>query len=331
MPQIVGKEVGPIAYGLMNFTWRDTPATPEEYTEPLKTAIAQGATYWNAGELYGTPEHNSLHMLRDYFRANPEDAEKVVLNIKGGLIPGMLKPDSSKANVTRSVDECLRVLDGTKTLDVFECGRVDSVTPIEEVVETLAGYVKAGKLKGIALSHVPAETIHRAAKVHRIESVEVMVHMANRDILKNGVAAACKEHNIPILAYSPFGRGVLTGRIKTMADIPKGEPLEWMLNEEKLAKCVPYADKVAALAAKHGMTSAQLSLNWLRTLGSQDDMPTIIPLPGSVNTKRVIENSTVFPLFTAEVMAEINELLDEMEREEVGEILGFRNLNTAGH
>lgn len=187
MPSILGQEVGEIGYGLMrmndpsnkmqsisltyvpfshispiDFTWAAGPPSPEKYTEPMRTALARGSNYWNGGELYGPPEFNSLHMLRDYFRAHPEDADKVVLNIKGGLIPGTLTPDGSKANVDRSINECLRVLDGTKALDVFEAARVDPNHPIEETIGYLAEHVKAGNIKGIGLSHVDAETIRRA-------------------------------------------------------------------------------------------------------------------------------------------------------------------------
>ncbi|KAI5299339.1 hypothetical protein KEM56_003321 [Ascosphaera pollenicola] len=162
MPFILGKEVGEIGYGLMHFTWRSNPAGPEEYTKPMETALARGSNFWNGGELYGVPEHNSLHMLRDYFRAHPGDAEKVVLSIKGSLVPGERTPDNSKENLTRSVNECLRVLDGTKVLDIFEPARIDSVHPVEETIAHLAEFVQAGKIKGIGLSHVDAETIRRA-------------------------------------------------------------------------------------------------------------------------------------------------------------------------
>jgi pyridoxine 4-dehydrogenase len=89
----------------------------------MRTALTHGANNWNGGELYGSPERNSLHLLNEYFTKYPADAEKVVLSIKGGIVPGQMKPDGSKEGVRRSIDECLKVLDGKKFLDLFECGK----------------------------------------------------------------------------------------------------------------------------------------------------------------------------------------------------------------
>jgi len=175
----------------------------------MRAALTAGANSWNGGELYGTPERNSLHLLNEYFTKYPEDAEKVVLSIKGGLKPGEMAPDGSEANVKRSIDECLKVLDGKKFLDLFECARVDPKTPIETTIAAINKYVEAGKIGGISLSEVSAESIRRAAKVAKISAVEVEFSLWSTDILNNGIAEACAELDIPIIAYSPIGRGFL--------------------------------------------------------------------------------------------------------------------------
>lgn len=143
-------------------TWAPQLPSEEKCFETLTTALALGANFWNGGELYGTPEYNSLHLLNKYFTKYPENADKVVLSIKGGLKPGELVPDGSEENIRRSVDECLRVLDGKKTIDIFECARQDPNTTVEQTVTILAQLVKEGKIKGIGLSEVNAETIRRA-------------------------------------------------------------------------------------------------------------------------------------------------------------------------
>jgi pyridoxine 4-dehydrogenase len=175
----------------------------------MRTALALGANNWNGGELYGSPERNSLHLLNEYFTKYPEDAEKVVLSIKGGLVPGQMKPDGSKEGVQRSIDECLRVLDGKKFLDLFECARVDPNVPIEDTVSYIAEYVKAGKVGGISLSEVGAKSIRKAHAVHAVSAVEVEFSLWATDILENDVAATCAELGIPIICYSPLGRGFL--------------------------------------------------------------------------------------------------------------------------
>lgn len=143
-------------------TWTPTPPPQSQCFQTLTTTLTHGANFWNAGELYGTPEYNSLHLLNAYFTQHPEQAEQVVLSIKGGLLPGQLVPDGSEANIRRSVDECLRVLDGKKGIDIFECARQDPKTSVEQTVSVLGQLVKEGKIGGVGLSEVDAETIRRA-------------------------------------------------------------------------------------------------------------------------------------------------------------------------
>lgn len=143
-------------------TWQAQLPSQEVCFETLNKSLELGANFWNGGELYGTPEYNSLHLLNEYFTQYPENADKVVLSIKGGLKPGQLVPDGSEANIRRSVDESLRLLDGKKKLDIFELARQDSAFPVEHTMEVLAQYVKEGKIGGIGLSEVDAATIRRA-------------------------------------------------------------------------------------------------------------------------------------------------------------------------
>jgi pyridoxine 4-dehydrogenase len=166
--QLVGKSVGSIGYGLMGLTWRPKPQPAEDSFKAMKTALEQGANFWNGGELYGPPERHSCHLLKEYFQKYPEDAEKVVLSIKGGLLPGKLKPDGSRKNVRRSVEDSLKVLDGTKSIDIFECARLDHDVPLEETIGAIAELVKEGKVGGIGLSEVKASTIEKAAKIHPV-------------------------------------------------------------------------------------------------------------------------------------------------------------------
>lgn len=193
----------------MGLTWRANPCSTEQAFSAMKTALAAGANLFNGGEFYGPPERNSLQLINEYFTKFPEDKEKVVLSIKGGIDPKKHAPDGSREGIDRSMGECLRLLDGKKFLDVFECARVDPNTPVEETISYLGQYVKDGKLGGISLSECSASTIRKAAKVHKIEFVEVEFSMFSTDIISNGVAEACAELTIPILAYSPLGRGFL--------------------------------------------------------------------------------------------------------------------------
>ncbi|USP74450.1 hypothetical protein yc1106_01724 [Curvularia clavata] len=293
MPQLVGKTVGPVGYGLMNLTWSPNPPSAEESFKVMRTAASLGATSWNGGEVYGSPERNSLHLLNEYFTKYPEDADKIVISIKGGLKRGELIADGSRENIRRSIDECLKVLDGKKSLDLFECARVDPNTPIQDTISYIAEYVKEGKLGGISLSEVSAQSIRKAHSVHPISAVEVEFSLWSTDILENGVAATCAELGIPIIAYSPLGRGFLTGKYKKYSDIEPGSRLLSMprFQPDVFDENLKLFHAVEDIAKAKGATSAQIALGWVLKHSGAEGMPTIIPIPGATKSERVEENA----------------------------------------
>ena len=165
----------------------------------MHAAVETNCLLWNGGDLYGTPDHNSLTLLKSYLAKHPEHASRIVLNIKSGLRPG-LKPDGSAASMRECVDNCLRMLGGAGRIDMFECARRDPDTPLEETLGALDQMVREGKIGGVALSEVSAKTIREAAKITKIVAVEVELSMWSTEPLTNGVADACYELGIPIIA-----------------------------------------------------------------------------------------------------------------------------------
>ncbi|KAJ5587724.1 uncharacterized protein N7459_003489 [Penicillium hispanicum] len=313
MPTLVGKEIGPTGYGTMRMTWNAQPPAQEVCFETLNKALELGANFWNGGELYGKPEYNSLHLLNKYFTKYPENADKIVLSIKGGLKVHQIVPDGSEENIRRSVDNTLRLLDGKKKVDIFECARQDPNFPVEHTVKVLAEYVKEGKIGGIGLSEVNAETIRRAAKVHPIAAVEVELSLWSTDILENDIARTCAELNIPVVAYSPLGRGVLTGAVTSLADIPEHDGRRRMsrFQEENFNHNLKLINEVRSLADRKGVAPAQIALGWIRSLNEKPDMPTIIPIPGGTTVDKVVQNMVGVKLLTDEEMAEIDAILKQ--------------------
>lgn len=281
----------------------------------MKAALDSGATFWNAGELYGKPEANSLHLLNRYFAKYPEDANKVVLSIKGGTIPGKLVIDGTEKNIRRSIDECLKVLDGKKFLDIFEPARQDFNVPLEETMNTMAQYVKEGKIGGIGLSEVTGERIREAAAIHPIEAVEVMMNVQTPDILTDGVASTCAELKIPIIAYSPLGMGLLTAQITKPSDIDPSDIRHHLprFAPGNLEKNAVAGFELQKLAKAKGCTAAQLALAWVRSYSDTHGYGTIIPIPGSTTKERATENTIEVTLSEKEV----KEVEDIMKRTEV--------------
>ncbi|KAF3769243.1 Aldo/keto reductase [Cryphonectria parasitica EP155] len=315
MPQINGREVGPIGYGLMGFTWRPNPCPQEQAFEAMRAALKNGCTFWNGGEFYGGPEYNSPVLLERYFEKYPEDADKIVLSIKGAGGARLEKgADGSPEEIRRSLDAVLSQLKGRKKLDLFECARRDPRVPLEVTFGEIQKYIDAGKLGGISLSEVNAQTIHDAVKITKVKAVEVELSLFSTDVLENGVAAACAQYDIPLVAYSPLCRGLLTSTFKSFDDIPEGDFRRYMprFQGENFQHNITLVERVKTLADKKGVTPGQFALAWVRALSRRPGMPTIIPIPGATTVDRVNENSKLVDL-TDEDMAAVDEILDKMD------------------
>ena len=274
----------------------------------MRAALAAGANLWNGGEFYGPPQSNSLHLLNAYFTKYPEDADKVVLSIKGGFVPGSFIPSGDKAGIKRSVENCLKILDGKKKIDIFECGRVDPNVPIEETVGHLAEFVKAGKIGGIGLSETAAATIRRAASVHPIVAVEVEYSIFATDIRHNEVASTCVELGIPIVAYSPLSRGLLTGKKMSPDDLTEAEKNWPRFQGENFLKNLELVKAINKVAEEKGCTPAQFAIGWVKAQSGSAGFPTIIPIPGATTVSRVEENMKDVPVTSAE-FNEINKII----------------------
>ncbi|KAL0474590.1 NADP-dependent oxidoreductase domain-containing protein [Neurospora intermedia] len=314
MPQLVGKEVGPTGFGLMGFTWRPNPVPQEQAFATMRAALSHGLNFWNGGEFYGQPPYNSPILLERYFSQYPEDADKVVLSIKGcGGVDGM-HPDGSATEVRRSLDTVIKQLNGRKKLDIFEAARRDPKVDMEETFGVMQEYIDKGLLGGISLSEVSAETIHKAVKITKVVAVEVELSLFATEVLDNGVAAACKEYGIPLIAYSPLGRGILTGQIKSRDDLSTFPMLLHFprFSEENFDINLQLVRQVEEMAKKKGCTPAQLAISWTRCLSRRPGMPEIIPIPGATTVERVNENA-VFVELTDQEMDEIDATLAKFD------------------
>ncbi|TVY75803.1 Pyridoxal reductase [Lachnellula suecica] len=292
---IAGKPVGPIGYGLMMLTL--VGGIPyDEAIKSMKAALENGSTFWNAGTFYGPPDANSLHLLKYYFTKYPEDASRVVLSIKGAYDGATQTPKASPESIRASVDECLAILDGVKSIDLFEPARIDPEVPIETSVKALQELVQAGKIGSYGLSEVNAHTIRRAHTVFPPAAVEVEFSLFSRHALeKGGIIDTCRELDIPVVGYSPLDRGWLTGQLKTLEDLPKDDIRHYYprFQPGNFEKNVKLAEFVEQVAVKKGVTSAQVAIAWVQQQG-------VLPIPGSTKVERVLENAKRVQLTEAE-------------------------------
>ncbi|KAL9082272.1 MAG: hypothetical protein Q9159_006558 [Coniocarpon cinnabarinum] len=318
--QISGKKVGPIGFGMMNLTIRNPPTPYEDCFAIMKKALAGGANFWNAGELYGPAGATSLELLRAYFEKYPEDREKVVISVKSCFNFAKYQPLVDAASVRENIEKCLKIADGKYFIDVFEPARMNpSQVPVEETVGAVAEYVKAGKIGGIGLSEVDGDIIQQAVKVHPIAAVEVELSLFSTDVIENGTAAACKQHNIPLVAYSPLSRGILSGQIRKYEDMPENDSRRNYPRyfPENFAKNIKLVEKLDQLAQKHGYTTAQVAIGWVSSLSDRENMPTVIPIPGSTTLPRTEENTKLVKFSQGE-LHDLDKLLEDITGSVVG-------------
>ncbi|KAJ8604678.1 hypothetical protein MRB53_041710 [Persea americana] len=192
-----GRAVGSVGYGMLGRK-RSQPVEWGEYS--LKAYCNSRLTIPQSTH-YGTPDSNSVHLIRDYFNQYPEDASKVVLTLKGAF-DHQKGPDGTPEGIRASVYAAYDVLKGIKSIDTFAMGRVDPKVPIETSIRTLAELVKEGKIGGIGLSEVSASTIRRAQAIHQISVVEIELSLFTPDPLQNGIVDACHQCESSVQALS---------------------------------------------------------------------------------------------------------------------------------
>jgi len=303
---LVGRTIGTTGLGLMQMNFPGGPTT-EEAIAVMKAALDSGCNFWNGGEFYGTPENNSLHLLHAYFTKYPNDAPKVVLSIKGAYVNHA--PDCSPEGIRRSVDRCNAILAGTKTIDIFQCARVDKNVPIETSIGTLKELVAEGKIGAIGVSEIGAEKLARAIKSAPIAAVEVEVSLVEKDIFTNGVAELCAKHGIPIIGYGPFVRGLVFLKSADEAGILAMFP---RFQGEALEINLKLAAEIQRMAAAKGCSVAQLCISWVKQMSKRGGNAEIIPLPGSTNQARARAN-LVDVVLTEQELSDIDEVVGRYE------------------
>ncbi|KAF9505598.1 hypothetical protein BS47DRAFT_1353820 [Hydnum rufescens UP504] len=298
-----------IAHGLMHMTWKDVHVPDEQAFASIKAGLDLASpgqkVLLNSAEFYANAPNRiaNLTLLSRFFTKYPEYADRALVSVKGGTAPDSLIPDTSPENLKRSVDACVAAL-APKKLDLFECARVDPKVPVEDAIATLAGFVKEGLFDYIGVSEVSADTLRRAAKVHPIACVEIEVSPWSYEEETRKVITTAKELGVSVVAYSPIGRGFLTGTLtkKNIANTGDFRSHLPRFQEEAYETNKKFVDALAKVSTRLGITNAKLCIAWVASLG-----PHVIPLPGSSAPVRTLENFSAAEVkLSDEDLAEIN-------------------------
>ncbi|GAA5863605.1 hypothetical protein JCM8547_003663 [Rhodosporidiobolus lusitaniae] len=298
-------------YGGMGLSQSYGPANDEESKKVLQHAIDIGCTFWNTATIYGKDQHNEK-LLGEVLRQG-DNRSKVTLTTKWGLklVDGGMETDGSAEFASHCLEQSKANLGSYP--DIWLLHRIDKKVPVEVGVQAMQKAREEGKVKYIGLSAMSASTLRRAAKVAKIDFVEMEFSPFETGIEANGVIDACKELGVKILSYSPLGKGFLTGRFRKFEDVSgegdgRGSGMFPRFSKELFDYNFKLVQAIEGLAEKKGCKPGQLALAW----GLQVHPGLIIPIPGTKSIKYLDENWAAGDIIlTDEELAEVRRIIEE--------------------
>lgn len=298
-----GLKVSAQGLGCMGMTFGYGPVDENDAFATVRRALDLGISLFDTADMYGPFDNERL-----VGRAIGRDRDSVAISSKvgaeidgDGVITGRV--NGRPEYLRTCIDGTLQRL-GTDRIDLYYLHRVDPDVPVEESIGAMAEFVEAGKVRNLGLSEASADSIRRAHAVHPLAAVQTEFSLFTREVETNGVLAAVSEAGIGFVAYSPLGRGMLSGRISSLDDLPQADfrRVAPRFQGENLDRNLDVVRRIVALAQDKGVTPAQLAIAWVLAQGDN-----VVALPGTKRPSYLEENVAADGIqLTAEELAALD-------------------------
>ncbi|MFV0476858.1 MAG: aldo/keto reductase [Parahaliea sp.] len=320
-----GLEVSALGLGCMGMSEFYGSRNDERSLQVLKQALDEGVTFFDTADMYGNG--NNERLLARFLTTLSADTAQVAT--KCGIVrsedPNVRGLNSSPDYIRSACEGSLQRL-GVECIDLYYLHRYDGITPIEEVMETFADLRKEGKIKYVGLSEVSVDTLKKAHAALHVAALQSEYSLWSPEV-EAEILPTCQQLGIGFVAYSPLGRGFLTGSMRSASDLSAGDFRASMprFQQAALDRNLALVEAVHDIARSLNATPAQVALAWLLAAGD-----TIVPIPGTKNPRYLSENNIAAGLtLPSSALSKLREIVDNCEV--VGERYTPTGMQTLNH